>query len=75
MVYQLQGLNIFLIRYKREIASSFLISTLCLHYLVGTSGIGMTDGIGVIMVCILIAVLCPGVLGPMGMIGQDSAVA
>jgi hypothetical protein len=50
-------------RYKREIASAFFIATLGLNYLVGAGGSGIADGMGIIMVCIVIAALSPGALG------------
>ncbi|KAK4040555.1 hypothetical protein C8A01DRAFT_35417 [Parachaetomium inaequale] len=59
---------------RREIASAFLISALGLHYFVGAGGFGIADGVGVIMMCIVVAVLCPGLLGTMGMMGPGSAV-
>jgi hypothetical protein len=63
-----------IIRHRREIASAFFISALGLHYLVGAGGFGIADLVGVIMVCIVIAGLCPGLLGHMGMMGPGAGV-
>ncbi|KAK4101914.1 hypothetical protein N658DRAFT_495850 [Parathielavia hyrcaniae] len=61
----------YLTRHKREIASAFFISAVGLHYLVGAGEAALADTIGVVMVCIVIATLCPGLLRlwlwPLGM--------
>ncbi|KAK4118236.1 hypothetical protein N657DRAFT_651499 [Parathielavia appendiculata] len=59
----------YLIRHKVEITLAFIIALLCVLGLVGAGEGAITDGIGVIMVCIVVATLCHGLPGRLGYIG------